>query len=106
MITKRLAVQENNVVEMNRRLGSDVSLNTLVRADEAGEMQDWLVDPASSPEAVYAQEEAKQRRQALAGAMEVLNPRERCIFEARLNGNAGPSVAEQARSRIIRGAVS
>ena len=84
MIAKRLGVQENDVVGMNRRLGGDVSLNTLVHADEAGEVQDWLVDPAPSPEAVYAdQEEAQQRRRALAGAMEVLNPRERCIFEAR-----------------------
>jgi RNA polymerase sigma-32 factor len=84
MIARKLGVQENDVVEMNRRLGGDVSLNTLVHADEAGEVQDWLVDPASSPEALYAeQEETKQRRQALAGALEVLNPRERCIFEAR-----------------------
>ena len=84
MIAKRLGVNENDVVDMNRRLGGDVSLNTLVHADEAGEVQDWLVDPAPSPEAMYAeQEEAKQRRQALAGALEVLNPRERCIFEAR-----------------------
>jgi RNA polymerase sigma-32 factor len=83
-IAKRLGVLENDVVEMNRRLSGDVSLNTLVHADDAGEVQDWLVDPASSPEAVYAeQEEAKQRRQALAGAIEVLNPRERRIFEAR-----------------------
>jgi RNA polymerase sigma-32 factor len=84
MIAKKLGVQENDVVEMNRRLGGDVSLNTLVHADEAGEVQDWLADPASSPEAVLAeQEEAKQRRQALTGALEVLNPRERYIFEAR-----------------------
>jgi RNA polymerase sigma-32 factor len=84
-IAKRLGVHENDVVEMNRRLGGDVSLNTLVHADDAGEVQDWLVDPASSPEAVYAeQEEAKQRRRALAGALEVLNPRERSIFEARI----------------------
>jgi RNA polymerase sigma-32 factor len=83
-IARRLGVLENDVVEMNRRLGGDVSLNTLVHTDDAGEVQDWLVDPASSPEAVYAaQEEAKQRRQALAGALEVLNPRERAIFEAR-----------------------
>ena len=78
MIARKLGVQKNDVVEMNRRLGGDVSLNALVHADEAGEIQDWLVDPASSPEAAYAdQEEARQRRQALAGAMEVLTPRER-----------------------------
>jgi RNA polymerase sigma-32 factor len=84
LIAKRLGVQETDVVEMNRRLGGDISLNTLVHEDEAGEVQDWLVDPASSPEVVHAeQQEAKQRRQALAGALEVLNPRERGIFEAR-----------------------
>ena len=85
MIAKRLGVQENDVLEMNRRLGGDASLNTLVNADEAGEVQDWLVDPASDPEAVFAeQQEARQRHQALAGALEVLNPRERHIFEARV----------------------
>jgi RNA polymerase sigma-32 factor len=84
MIAKRLGLQENDVVEMNRRLGGDVSLNTLVHADEASEVQDLLVDPASSPEAVFAeQQEAKQWRQALARALEVLSPRERSIFEAR-----------------------
>jgi RNA polymerase sigma-32 factor len=84
LIAERLGVQENEVVEMNRRLGGDVSLNTLVHEDEAGELQDRLVDAASSPDVVHAeQEEAKHRRQALEGALEVLNPRERGIFEAR-----------------------
>jgi len=84
MIARKLGVQENEVVEMNRRLGGDMSLNALVHADEGGEIQDWLVDPASGPEDVYAgEEEARQRRQALAGAMEVLSARERYIFEAR-----------------------
>jgi len=84
MIARKLGVQENEVVEMNRRLGGDMSLNALVHADEGGEIQDWLVDPASGPEDVYAgEEEARQRRQALAGAMEVLSARERDIFEAR-----------------------
>jgi RNA polymerase sigma-32 factor len=84
MIARKLCVQENEVVEMNRRLGGDMSLNALVHADEGGEIQDWLVDPASGPEDVYAgEEEARQRRQALAGAMEVLSARERDIFEAR-----------------------
>jgi RNA polymerase sigma-32 factor len=69
MIAKKLHVQENDVVEMNRRLGGDASLSTLANADEAGEVQDWLVDPACDPEAVFAEwEEAGQRRQALASA--------------------------------------
>src|SRR3954470_16386374 len=88
MIAKKLGVQENDVIEMNRRLSGDASLNTEVHADEAGEVQDWLVDPAPSPEAMYAdQEEAKQRRRAPAGALEILNTRERCIFEARFLSN-------------------
>jgi RNA polymerase sigma-32 factor len=97
MIAKRLGVQENDVVGMNRRLGGDVSLNTLVHADEAGEVQDWLVDPAPSPEAMYAdQEEAKQRRRALAGALEALNTRERCIFEARFLSEPAVKLEELA----------
>jgi RNA polymerase sigma-32 factor len=69
MIAKKLHVQENDVVEMSRRLGGDASLSTLANADEAGEVQDWLVDPACDPEAVFAEwEEAGQRRQALASA--------------------------------------
>lgn len=84
VIARRLGVQENDVLEMNRRLGGDLSLNALVRDTDRGEVQDWLVDPASSPEAVHAeQEEARLRREALAGALEVLNPRERAILEAR-----------------------
>jgi RNA polymerase sigma-32 factor len=84
MIARKLGVQENEVVEMNRRLGGDTSLNALVHTDEGGEIQDWLVDPASGPEDVYAgEEEARQRRQALAGALEGLSARERDIFEAR-----------------------
>jgi len=98
MIAKRLGVQENDVVRMNRRLGGDVSLNTLVHADEAGEVQDWLVDPAPSPEAIYAdQEEAKQRRRALAGALEVLSTRERCIFEARFLSEPAVRLEELAK---------
>lgn len=97
IIAKRLGVNENDVVDMNRRLGGDVSLNTLVHADEAGEAQDWLVDPTSSPEAVYAdQEEVKQRRQALTDALQVLNTRERGIFEARFLSEPAVRVEELA----------
>lgn len=84
MISRKLGVPKSEIVEMNRRLGGDLSLNATVHADGAGEIQDWLVDPAAGPEAAYAEhEEASQRRQALAAAMESLNSRERSIFEAR-----------------------
>ena len=85
LIAKRLGVTDQDVVDMNRRLGGDASLNAPIRDDgEAGEWQDWLVDNSPNQEAVMAEhEEFDHRRQALNGAIGVLNPRERRIFEAR-----------------------
>src|SRR5215210_3279694 len=85
VIAKRLGVTERDVVDMNRRLGGDMSLNAPIRDDgEAGEWQDWLVDESTSQESrLVASEEFDHRRQALNGAIGVLNPRERRIFEAR-----------------------
>src|SRR3981081_94920 len=85
LIAKRLGVTEQDVVDMNRRLGGDVSLNSPIREDgDAGEWQDWLVDDATDQESRLAEsEEADNRRQALGEALSVLNERERRIFEAR-----------------------
>jgi RNA polymerase sigma-32 factor len=85
VIAKRLGVTEQDVVEMNRRLGGDVSLNAPIRDDgDSGEWQDWLVDDSSSQEARLAEsEESDNRRKALGEALTVLNDRERRIFEAR-----------------------
>ena len=85
LIAKRLGVTDQDVVDMNRRLGGDASLNAPIRDDgETGEWQDWLVDTAPNQEAVMAEhEEFDHRREALNGAISVLNPRERRIFEAR-----------------------
>jgi RNA polymerase sigma-32 factor len=83
-IAHRLGVSEQEVVDMNRRLGGDSSLNTPVRAESEGEWQDWIVDERSSQEATLAdQEESENRLSALRTALAVLNPRERRIFEAR-----------------------
>ncbi|MBX6426839.1 MAG: RNA polymerase sigma factor RpoH [Variibacter sp.] len=84
-IARRLGVSEQEVVEMNRRLGGDVSLNSPVREDgDSGEWQDWLVDESSSQEArLVENEEAENRRKALSQSLSVLNERERRIFEAR-----------------------
>ncbi len=84
IIATRLGVHEHEVVEMNRRLGGDSSLNSPMREDGDGEWQDWLVDGQASQEAVVVeQEEADNRLGALREALSVLNPRERRIFEAR-----------------------
>src|SRR5919197_1763640 len=84
-IARRLGVTESDVVEMNRRLGGDVSLNAPIREEgDAGEWQDWLVDDSASQESVLAEnEEFDNRRKALGQALDVLNDRERRIFEAR-----------------------
>ena len=85
LIAKRLGVTEQDVVDMNRRLGGDASLNTPIREDgDAGEWQDWLVDDKVSQETTLAAtEELDNRKKALTDALAVLNERERRIFEAR-----------------------
>jgi len=85
IIAKRLGVTEQDVVEMNRRLGGDASLNAPIRDDgDAGEWQDWLADDSESQETVMAEhEQLDNRRKALTSALDVLNDRERRIFEAR-----------------------
>jgi RNA polymerase sigma-32 factor len=85
LIAKRLGVTEQDVIDMNRRLGGDASLNAPIREEgDSGEWQDWLVDDRDSQEARLAEtEELDNRRAALSDALAVLNERERRIFEAR-----------------------
>jgi RNA polymerase sigma-32 factor len=83
-IATRLGVPKQDVIDMNRRLGGDASLNAPLREEGEGEWQDWLVDDAPSQESVLAdREESDVRLAALKSALRVLNPRERRIFEAR-----------------------
>ena len=83
-IATKLGVSEQEVIDMNRRLGGDSSLNAPIRQEGEGEWQDWLVDQSNSQEAVLVeQEESGNRHAALKQALEVLNERERRIFEAR-----------------------
>jgi len=85
-IATKLGVHEQEVIEMNRRLGGDSSLNSPIRSDGEGEgeWQDWLADDSASQESILvAQEEADNRHVALREALSVLNERERRIFEAR-----------------------
>lgn len=85
-IATQLGVTEQDVVDMNRRLGGDASLNAPLRdeGEGGGEWQDWLVDSGQSQEQTLVEEEEGQNRlTALRNALSVLNPRERRIFEAR-----------------------
>jgi RNA polymerase sigma-32 factor len=83
-IATHLGVSERDVVDMNRRMSGDMSLNAPMREDNEGEWQDWLVDESASQENLLAdQEEASHRHGALVEALSQLNERERKIFEAR-----------------------
>jgi RNA polymerase sigma-32 factor len=83
-IATKLGVHEQEVIEMNRRLGGDSSLNAPLRADADGEWQDFLVDTESNQEVRMVEaEERDNRTAALRKALNVLNERERRIFEAR-----------------------
>jgi RNA polymerase sigma-32 factor len=85
-IATKLNVSEEEVVSMNRRLSGDASLNAPIRASEgeSGEWQDWLVaDQETQEDMLVEQDELDNRRTMLTGALDVLNERERRIFEAR-----------------------
>jgi len=84
-IARQLAVPEEEVTNMNRRLsGGDSSLNAPMRADSESEWQDWLADDTLDQETRMAEaEEMGERHDLLTSAMSELNERERDIIEAR-----------------------
>src|SRR2546429_1394472 len=84
-IARRLGVTETDVIDMNRRLGGDASLNAPIREDgDFGAWKEWLVDErAVQAPTMVASEYIVNRRRALASAVSVLNDRERRLFEAR-----------------------
>jgi RNA polymerase sigma-32 factor len=85
LIAKSLDVTARDVVEMNRRLGGDKSINTpFHEEDDTGQWQDHFVDQSPSPEAIVADQDEKEHQlHALIAAIDILDYRERRIFEAR-----------------------
>jgi RNA polymerase sigma-32 factor len=85
LIATHLGVPEQDVIDMNRRLGGDVSLNAPMSEDaDTGMLQDRLVDEAPRQEQILAEsQDAAHGRKALAEALTQLNERERRIFVAR-----------------------
>jgi RNA polymerase sigma-32 factor len=84
-IATKLAVPEEEVVNMNRRLSApDSSLNAPLRSDSESEWQDWLADETIDQETRLANsEELGERHELLASALGELTERERDIIEAR-----------------------
>src|SRR6478672_6616757 len=85
IIARRIGVTETDVIYMNRRLSGDASLNAAIREDgDSGEWQDWLVDESPDQETTLAaNEQADNRHKTLPDALNLLNKRERRIFETR-----------------------
>ena len=84
-ISKRLDVDSNEVINMNRRMmGQEKSLNDPIKSDETDEWQDWLVDDRLDQELIISQkQEYDDKKKLLDDAMKILNTREKEIISAR-----------------------
>jgi len=84
-ISKRLAVDSHEVVNMNRRMmGKEKSLNDPINSGETDEWQDWLVDESLDQELIVSQkQEYDDKKELLNSAMKILNEREKEIITAR-----------------------
>src|SRR5262249_25757022 len=98
IIARQLGVTQTDVIDMNRRLGGDASLNAAIREDgDSGEWQDWLVDESPDQETTLAaSEEFDHRRKTLSDALTVLNEPERRRFETRRLAEEQITLAELA----------
>ena len=84
-ISKRLDVNSQEVVNMNRRMmGQEKSLNDPIKSGETDEWQDWLVDKSLDQELLVSQkQEYDDKKELLNDAMKILNEREKEIISAR-----------------------
>jgi|TARA_B100001093_G_scaffold258336_1_gene247035 RNA polymerase sigma-32 factor len=84
-ISKRLDVDSQEVVNMNRRMmGQEKSLNDPIKMGETDEWQDWLVDDSLDQELIVSQkQEYDDKKELLTSAMKILNEREKEIITAR-----------------------
>ena len=84
-ISKRLDVDSQEVVNMNRRMmGQEKSLNDPIKSGETDEWQDWLVDNSLDQELIVSQkQEYNDKKELLNDAMKILNEREKEIINAR-----------------------
>ena len=84
-ISKRLDVESEEVVNMNRRMmGQEKSLNDPIKSGEADEWQDWLVDDSLDQELLVSQkQEYEEKKILLDTSMKILNEREKEIITAR-----------------------
>ena len=85
-ISQKLVVDEQEVINMNQRIGGDYSLNAPRTSDEnKGDWQEVLVDDKSIDQETYVSEkqELDKRKSMLGNALSLLSERERIIFSYR-----------------------
>ena len=84
-ISKRLDVDSDEVINMNRRMmGQEKSLNSPIKSGETDEWQDWLIDENLDQElALSQQQEFDERKELLYSSINILNDREQEIIKAR-----------------------
>ena len=100
-ISKRLDVDSQEVVNMNRRMmGQEKSLNDPIKFGETDEWQDWLVDDSLDQELIVSQkQEYDDKKELLNNAMNILNDREKEIIDARRLAE-NPKTLEELSKKI------
>ncbi len=84
-IANELVVDEQDVIEMNQRLGGDKSLNVAAGDDGDAEKIDFLIDGRQNIEGSYAlKEERNLRKKILMDSLGSLNEREQYIVKTRM----------------------
>ena len=102
-ISKRLDVDSDEVVNMNRRMmGQEKSLNEPIKSGETDEWQDWLVDESLDQELLISQQqEYDDKKELLKSAMKILNEREKEIIIARRLNENPPTLEDLSKKYKI-----
>jgi RNA polymerase sigma-32 factor len=99
LIAHKLGVTPREVIEMDRRLAGDVSLDKPITNGEGGavEWEALLVDPSPSAETTLAERDQNVgQAQALRAGLTALTGRERQVFEARRLAATPPTLEQLA----------
>ena len=84
-IAHELVVDENDVKEMNMRLGGDSSLNVSISDEDESERIDLLVDKSQNIEdKIASKQEASYKNKVLTDCLKQLNEREQYIIKHRM----------------------
>ncbi len=97
-IAEELQVGAQEVVDMNRRLSGDRSLNNIVGEDGGMQWQDLLIDQRPNQESLLGDfEQEKWRRDLLEEGLSKLNDRERHIVSERRLKDDPPTLEELSK---------